>query len=133
MAVTLGAYITIDGVGAAIDFYKAAFAAEEVMRMPSEDHPGKFLHAELKLFGGTLMMSDDFGMAGFASPLKLGATTFNLIVGLEKPADVDAAMAKAEAAGATITMPAADQFWGDRFGMLRDPFGHAWGFSAPKG
>jgi len=131
---SLGAYLTVDGAAAAIDFYKTAFGAEEVSRMPSDDHPGKLLHAEVKLFGGVLMLSDDFGVAegGTASPGKLGGTTFNMIVGLDSPAEVDAAMARAEKAGATVTMPAADQFWGARFGMLRDPFGHMWGFNADR-
>lgn len=129
---TLGAYLTIDGAAAAIEFYKAAFGAEEVERMPSEEHPGKLMHAHVKLFGGDLLMSDDFGYGGTTNPVKLGSTTFNMIVGLDKPAEVDAAMAKAENAGATITMPAEDTFWGARFGMLRDPFGHLWGFNAPR-
>lgn len=134
MAHTLGAYLTIDGAAAAIEFYKAAFGAEEISRMPSEHAPGKLMHAEVRLFGGSLMMSDDFDMAegGTASPGKLGGTTFNMIVGLDSPAEVDAVMARAEQAGGTVTMPAADQFWGARFGMLRDPFGHMWGFNADR-
>ncbi|MCC6918496.1 MAG: VOC family protein [Alphaproteobacteria bacterium] len=128
---TLNAYITIDGAAKAIDFYKAAFGAEEVMRMPSENDPGKLMHAEIKVFGNSVMMSDDFGMDGFAAPGRLGTTTFNLIAGLDTPADVDAAMARAEKAGATVVTPAADMFWGDRFGMVKDPFGHAWAFNAP--
>jgi PhnB protein len=128
---TLNAYITIDGAAKAIEFYKQAFGAEEVMRMPSEQDHGKLMHAEIKVFGGTVMMSDDFGMEGFRAPSALGATTFNLIAGLPKPADVDAAIARAAAAGATVVQPAEDMFWGDRFGMVKDPFGHAWAFNAP--
>jgi len=130
---TLGTYLTIDGAAAAIDYYKAAFGAEEVMRAPAPEHGGKLMHAELKVFGQTLYMSDELDdYASVRSPKTLGGTSFNLIVTLEKPDEVDAALAKAEAAGGTITMPAADQFWGDRFGMLRDPFGHMWAFNAPK-
>lgn len=133
MAITLGAYLTIDGAAAAIDFYKAAFGAEEIARMPAEDG-AKLMHAELRIFGQTVLMSDAFDEYGaIKSPTALGGTTFNLIVGLEQPADVDAALARAEAAGGAIVMPAADMFWGDRFGMLRDPFGHMWAFNAPKG
>ncbi len=133
MATSLGAYLTIDGAAAAIDFYKAAFGAEEVSRQPVPEKDGKLMHAELKVFGHTLMMSDEFEEYGhMKSPRTLGGTTFNMIVGLDKPEDVDAAIARAEKAGATVTMPAEDMFWGDRFGMLRDPFGHMWGFNAPK-
>lgn len=130
MATTLGAYITIDGAADAIEFYKKAFGAEEVMRMPTEENPKKLMHAHIKLFGGDLMMSDDFDYGGVVSPSKLGGTTFNMIVGFDTPAEVDAAMARAEKAGATITMPAEDTFWNARFGMLRDPYGHMWGFNA---
>lgn len=127
---TIGAYLTIDGAAAAIDFYKEAFGAVETMRMPSEEHPGKLMHAALNVFGGELLMSDDFDYGGVVSPPKLGGTTFNLIIGLDSPAEVDAAIARAEKAGATVTMPAEDTFWGARFGMVLDPFGHAWAFNA---
>jgi PhnB protein len=132
MAQTLGAYLTIDGAAAAIEFYKTAFGATEVRRMPADHAPGKLIHAEIELFGGLLSMSDAFDDfdGGTKSPQALGGTTFNMIVGLDAPADVDAIMAKAEAAGATITMPAENTFWGARFGMVRDPFGHMWGFNA---
>lgn len=130
---SLNPYLTVDGGEKAIAFYKAAFGAEEVQRMPSDREPGKLIHAELKMFGGTVMLSDDFDMGGITAPTKLGGTTSNVVVALDKPEDVDAAMAKAEKAGATITMPAEDTFWNARFGMLRDPFGHIWGFNAEKG
>ncbi len=132
MAITLGAYLTIDGAAAAIEFYKAAFGAEEVMRMPSEDGK-KLMHAELTIFGQTVLLADEFPEFGnVKSPIALGGTTFNMIVGLDAPADVDAAIAKAETAGASVVMPAEDQFWGARFGMVRDPFGHLWAFNADK-
>jgi PhnB protein len=132
MAQTLAAYLTIDGAAAAIEFYKTAFGATEVQLMPADNVPGKLMHAEIALFGGVMMMSDVFDEfeGGTKSPPALGGTTFNMIVSLDAPADVDAVMAKAEAAGATITMPAEDTFWGARFGMVRDPFGHMWGFNA---
>jgi PhnB protein len=131
---TLGPYLCIDGASKAIEFYKEAFGAEEVMRMPSDEKLDMLLHATLTLFGGTLMMSDDFGYgnSGVKAPSALGGTSFNVIIGLSKPEEVDAAMARAEKAGATITMPAEDTFWGARFGMLKDPFGHVWGFNADK-
>lgn len=128
---TFNAYITVDGATAAIEFYKAAFGAEEVSRVPLEGAPGKLMHAEIKVFGGTVMMSDDAGMEGFKAPSALGATTFNFIANFDTPAEVDAAFARAEKAGAIVTMPVDDMFWGDRFGMVKDPFGHAWAFAAP--
>lgn len=133
MATSLGAYLTIAGAAAAIDFYKAAFGAEEVSRQPVPEKDGRLMHAELKIFGNTLMLSDEFEeFSQMKSPATLGGTTFNMIVVFETPAEVDAAIARAEKAGATVTMPAEDMFWGDRFGMLRDPFGHMWGLSAPR-
>lgn len=132
MAITLGAYLTVDGAAAAIEFYKAAFGAEEVMRMPSDDGK-KLMHADLTIFGQQVLLADEFPEFGnVKSPIALGGTTFNMIVGLEAPADVDAAIAKAEKAGASVVMPAEDQFWGARFGMVRDPFGHLWAFNADK-
>jgi uncharacterized glyoxalase superfamily protein PhnB len=127
---TLSAYITVDGAAKAIEFYKEAFGAEEVSRMPSEQDPGKLMHAEIKVFGQSVMMSDDFGMEGFRAPSALGVTTFNFIAVFDTPAEVDAAMEKAVAAGATVVQPVEDMFWGDRFGMVKDPFGHAWAFDA---
>ena len=132
MAITLGAYLTIDGAAAAIEFYKKAFGAEEVMRTPSDDGK-KLMHADLKIFGQQVLLADEFPEFGnVKSPKSLGGTTFNMIVGLDAPADVDAAIAKAAAAGAEVVMPAEDQFWGARFGMVRDPFGHLWAFNADK-
>lgn len=132
MPVTLGAYLTIDGAAAAIEFYKSAFGAEEVMRMPSDDGK-KLIHADIKVFGQQVLLADEFPEFGnVKSPKSLGGTTFNMIVGLDVPADVDAAIAKAAAAGAEVVMPAEDQFWGARFGMVRDPFGHLWAFNADK-
>lgn len=130
MAVSLGAYLTIDGAAAAIEFYKAAFGAEEIQRMPAEDGK-KLMHAEIKVFGAPVMLSDAFEEFGHIKPpTALGGTSFNMIATCESRADVDAAIARAEKAGATVVMPAADQFWGARFGMVRDPFGHIWAFNA---
>lgn len=130
MAITLGAYLTVDGAAEAIAFYKKAFGAEEVQLMPSEDGK-KLMHAEITVFGQTLMLADAFEEFGDTkSPKALGGTTFNMIVGLEARADVDAAIARAVSAGAEVTMPAEDMFWGDRYGAVRDPFGHIWAFDA---
>ena len=130
MAITLQAYLTIDGAAAAIEFYKTAFGAEEVRRVPADDGK-RLMHAEIRVFGQSVLMSDAFPEYGnIQSPTALGGTTFNMIASLEARPDVDAAIAKAEKAGATVVMPASDQFWGARFGMVRDPFGHLWAFNA---
>jgi PhnB protein len=124
------AHLVVDGAAKAIEFYKAAFGAEEVRRMPAEDGV-RLMHAELAIDGGKLLLCDDFpeycgGKERAAS--KLGATP--VILHLAVP-DCDAAIARAAAAGATVTMPAADMFWGDRYGQVRDPFGHEWEFTTP--
>lgn len=126
---SLGAYLTVSNAAAAIDFYKAAFGAVEEARMPGED--GKIMHAELRLFGGAVMLSDEFPEFGNTkSPLTLGGTSFNMIATVDTRAAVDAAYDRALAAGGAAVMPPADMFWGARFAMLRDPFGHLWAFNA---
>jgi PhnB protein len=115
---------------AAMEFYKKAFGATEVSRMPAEDGK-RLMHAELTVLGGKLMLHDDFPEyhGGKSESAKaLGGTPVTLH--LEVP-DIDAAMAKAAAAGAAVTMPAQDMFWGDRYGQVTDPFGHRWSFSTP--
>ena len=118
-------YIVVSNAAAAIDFYKAAFGAVELLHhaAPSSE---KLMHASLKINGGVLMMSDDFSASMGGKPQTqeaLGGSpvTFHLAV-----TDADAIWEKAAAAGAEVTMPLADQFWGDRYGQLRDPFGHRW-------
>jgi PhnB protein len=113
------------------DFYKAAFGAVELVRHAA---PGthKLMHVALVVNGGHLMMSDDFSGMGEGkseTPDALGGSpvTFHLQV-----EDADAAWAQALAAGAVVTMPLADQFWGDRYGQLRDPFGHKWSIGQTK-
>lgn len=130
MPQTLGAYLTVKDAAAAIAFYETAFGAEKVHSAQAPDDPEKIWHAELRVFGGTLMLSEDFGEGDMRNPLDLGGTTFNLIVTFDTAAEVDAAMTRAEQSGATVTMATHDAPWGDRFGMVRDPFGHMWGLSA---
>ncbi|HRE59519.1 MAG TPA: VOC family protein [Micropepsaceae bacterium] len=128
-APTLGTYLTVKDANGIIAYYKRAFGAKEVMRMKADD--GRIMHAELALFGGTLMLSDEFPEYGNTkSPATIGNTTFNMMVGLAAPKDVDAALKKGAKTGGAIVMEAADQFWGARFGMLRDPAGHLWAFNA---
>ncbi len=118
-------YIAVSNAVEAIDFYKRAFGAEELVRhlAPGTD---KIMHAHLVVHGGHLMLCDDFaGSMGGKSetPEALGGcpVTFHLQV-----QDADSAWEKAVAAGAQVKMPLADQFWGDRYGQLTDPFGFHW-------
>jgi PhnB protein len=128
--------IVVRDAAKAIEFYKRAFGAEELMRMAGPD--GKtILHAELKIGDSVIFLSDEspksecnFGLPrNQQSPRTLGATTgaLNLYV-----KDVDSAFKKAVDAGGTVTMPVADMFWGDRYGQLVDPFGHTWSIGAKK-
>lgn len=115
-------YLIVDGADAAIRFYQEAFGAEQVLRMPMGDS-GKLAHAEILVEGSHVMLADEFPEMGFLGPLKRGGATASLMIYL---ADVDAAFARAMAAGAKEERPPADQFWGDRMGTLIDPFGHRW-------
>jgi PhnB protein len=122
-------YLTIAGASDAIEFYKKAFGATELSRMPGPD--GKLMHAALAVNGGVIFLSDDFpemndGKGG--SPKALGGSAVTIHLTLS---DVDAACAQAVAAGAEVVMPLETQFWGDRYGQLRDPFGHSWSLSQP--
>ena len=118
-------YLTVSDANAAIDFYRRAFGAEEVSRITV---PGgkKLMHAAVTINGGLVMMSDDFpeyADGRSSTPEALGGSPVTIHLNL---ADVDAAWHRAVNAGATVTMPLEDQFWGDRFGQLTDPFGHRW-------
>jgi PhnB protein len=126
------AYLTVRGGLDAIAFYQRAFGAELLTHEMADDGR-RVVHAALHVFGTMIMLSDEFPEydARNKAPASLGATTFTLHVGFDDPAHVDAAMAKATAAGCTVTAPAEDAFWGMRYGRLRDPFGHAWAFGAP--
>lgn len=128
---TFAPYLVVSDAAAAIDFYKKAFGAAELVRhaAPGTD---KLMHAHLVVHGGHLFLADDFaGQMGKKSetPQALGGSpvTFHLHV-----ENADAAWDQAVAAGAEITMPLADQFWGDRYGQLRDPFGHKWSIGQTK-
>ena len=108
----------------AIEFYKKAFGAEELMRHPTDD--GRLMHASLKINGGYLMLNDDFPehMGGPSQP----AASFVLHLGVP---DADAAWKRALDAGAEVRFELADQFWGDRYGQVKDPFGFIWSIGAP--
>jgi PhnB protein len=108
----------------AIDFYKKALGAEEIMRMTGPD--GKIGHAELKIGDSIIFLSDENPGMGCKSPQSLGGTAHSLYLYVE---DVDQAFQRAVDAGGTVKMPVTDMFWGDRFGNFEDPYGHNWGLS----
>jgi PhnB protein len=114
-------YLCISGASDAIEFYKAAFDAEELMRIPSPD--GSIGHAEIKIGGSHIMLSAENVEMNFHSPKSIGGTPVHIYLYVE---DVDRIFAQAVAAGAEALMPLEDQFWGDRTGTLVDPFGHRW-------
>jgi PhnB protein len=118
---TLTTYLTIENAAEAIDYYKDVFGAKERIRMEAPD--GKIGHAELEIGDSLLMLSDAFPGATSRPPTELGGTTAGAFMYVE---DVDAVVKRAVESGATITMEIADQFWGDRFGTITDPFGHSW-------
>src|SRR5438034_3922600 len=118
---TLTPYFSVDDAAGAIDFYKQAFGAKERMRMLAPD--GKIGHAEIEIGDSVVMLSDPFPQATVRSPKELGGTSASVFMYVE---NVDAVVQRAVEAGATVTMEVADQFWGDRFGTVSDPFGHSW-------
>ncbi len=111
----------------ALDFYAEALGAEVHCRMPSPD--GRIMHAEMSVAGAVVMLADDYSeqCEGSArSPKALGGSSVGLHVYVE---DCDAAVDRAAKAGAKVLMPAQDMFWGDRYGVVIDPFGHQWSFA----
>jgi len=118
---TLTAHIICEGAADAIAFYKKAFHAEELARLPGPG--GKIMHAAVRIGDSVLMLMDDFAEWGSLGPKALKGTPVTLHLYVN---DVDAAMKQAVDAGATLAMPAEDMFWGDRYGQVVDPFGHRW-------
>ena len=124
---SLTPYLAVENAAEAIDFYKRAFGAKERMRMPAPD--GRIAHAEIEIGDSVLMLSDPFPQSSFKSPKELGGTTAGVFVYVD---DVDSVVQDAIDAGATVTMPVEDMFWGDRFGGVMDPYGHAWQIATHK-
>lgn len=124
---TLTPHIVCEGASDAIAFYRKAFNAEELTRLPAPG--GKVMHAAIRIGDSVVMLMDDFPEWGSLGPkaLKGSPVTLHLYVH-----DVDAAIKQAVAAGAQVTMPAADMFWGDRYGQVVDPFGHRWSIATHK-
>lgn len=114
-------YLAVNDARGAIDFYKRAFGATEHERM---DAPGgKIAHVELKIGDSKIMLSDEMPGSGTRSPKSLGGTTAGIFLYVE---NVDSVFKQAVSAGAKVDMQLADQFWGDRYGRLTDPYGHSW-------
>jgi len=113
--------LTVAGAARAIDFYKKAFGAEEIMRFPGPD--GKLMHAEIRIGDSVVMLGDEMPDHGAKGPKSFGGTSVGFFIYGE---NVDAAWKRAVDAGGKEVMPLADQFWGDRAGCIEDPFGHRW-------
>jgi uncharacterized glyoxalase superfamily protein PhnB len=115
------AYLRVRNAAQAIDFYRRAFGGEEVFRLTEPS--GRIGHAEVKIGPATVMLSDEFPEGGILGPQTVGDTTFAMHV---HAGDVDALFARAVEAGATVVRPLQDQFYGERSGTVRDPYGHLW-------
>ena len=114
-------YLIVRDAARAIEFYKKAFGAKELMRMA--DPSGKIGHAEIKIGDSPIMLADEAPGMGHRSPESLGGSPVSILLYVE---DVDAVFNQAVAAGAKVQRPVADQFYGDRTGGVTDPFGHVW-------
>jgi uncharacterized glyoxalase superfamily protein PhnB len=114
-------YLVVEGAAQAIEFYSRAFGAQELYRMPGPD--GSVIHAEFRIGDSNVMIADASPQMGSKSPKELGGSPASLLLYVE---NVDAAFQQAVDAGATVVAPVADMFWGDRYGKVEDPFGHAW-------
>jgi PhnB protein len=122
-------HLVVDDAAAAIDFYVKAFGATEYGRVPHPD--GRLVHAALDINGSMVMLNDDFpeySDGKSSTPTALGGTPVTIHL---QVTDVESAFQRAVDAGATVVAPLEDQFWGDRYGMIRDPFGHQWSLGQP--
>ena len=120
-------HLVIKGAAEAIEFYKKAFGATEMMRLPGPD--GKLMHGSVKIGDSVVFLVDENPQWGASGPQALGGTPVTIHLYVE---DVDAAFNQAVEAGATAKMPPSDMFWGDRYGWLIDPFGHNWSLATRK-
>jgi PhnB protein len=114
-------YLAVDDAAEAIEYYTKAFGAKERVRMETPD--GKIGHAELEIGDSLVMLADPFPQSSTRPPKELGGTSVSVFLYVQ---DVDTFVKQAVDAGATVSMEVADQFWGDRFGSVTDPFGHLW-------
>ena len=124
---TVTPHLVCAGASDAIAFYKKAFGAAELMRLPTPE--GRVMHASIRIGDSIVMLNDEFPEMGAVGPkaLKGSPVTIHLFVD-----DVDTAFKRAVKAGATVKMPLQDMFWGDRYGLLEDPFGHNWSMATHK-
>jgi PhnB protein len=119
--------LTVKKGAEAIEFYKRALGAKELMSLPGPD--GRLMHAEIEVGNSRIMLSEEMPEQGCRAPVSVGSTTSSLYVYLE---DVDKAFRRAVEAGAKSLMPPTDMFWGDRMGQIEDPSGHRWGLATHK-
>jgi PhnB protein len=124
---TVTPYLYVRGAARALEFYKKAFGAIELMRFA--DPSGRVGHAEIKIGNSPIMLADEFPEMGVRGPQSIGGTSSSIVLYVE---DVDARFAQAVAAGATVLRPLKDQFYGDRSGSVTDPFGHVWTLATHK-
>ena len=120
-------YLSVIGAANAIAFYKKAFAAKEIMRMPGPG--GSIGHAEIQIDDSRIMLADEYPDMNFRAPHSIGGTPVHVHFYVD---DVDKVVKKAVAAGAKVLRPVTDQFYGDRSGALEDPFGHVWHVATHK-
>jgi PhnB protein len=120
-------YLIVRGAAEAIDFYKRALGATELVRMPGPG--GKVMHAEIKIGNSPIMLGDENPERGARGPQALGGSPVGICLYVD---DVDARFGKAVAAGAKVRQPVTDQFYGDRSGTIEDPFGHVWTIATHK-
>jgi uncharacterized glyoxalase superfamily protein PhnB len=118
---TVTPHLVCNGAAEAIEFYKRAFNAVELVKMPMPD--GKIIHACIRIGNSPIMLVDEFPDMGSFSPKSLKGTSVTIHLKVE---NADATVEQAAKAGATVIMPVAEMFWGDRYGVLEDPFGHRW-------
>jgi PhnB protein len=118
---TVTPHLVCAGAADALAFYKTAFNAEELSRLPGPG--GKLMHGSIRIGDSTVMLTDEFPDHGSFGPKALKGSSVVIHLYVE---DADAFVAHAAAAGAKVTMPVTDMFWGDRYGQLEDPFGHRW-------
>ncbi len=119
--------IVVSNANEAIEFYKKAFDAKEIYRFPTPD--GKILHSMIQIGDSRIMMSDEFTSMGIRSPTTVGGTSVTLHLYVE---DADKLYQQAVDAGAVVTVPLMDAFWGDRYGIVMDPYGHLWAIATHK-
>ncbi len=114
-------HLVVSDAAAAIEFYQKAFGAEEVSRMPGPE--GKIMHAAIRIGDSPVMLNDEFPDMGTVGPKAIGGTAVTIHLYVK---DADAVWDSATKAGAKVVVPIDDMFWGDRYGVIEDPFGHRW-------